>query len=239
MSINHFTRVLVIEFDILVTNNSGMMIRSMNSYHLQLALACSGVSVITSVVGQHIYSLAPYPYLAYDYVTTVALYLHHSWIASLLMMAAFAHAGIFLVRDYTINPASASGEDIIGRVLAHKAAIISHLSWVSLWLGFHTLGVYIHNDTVSAFGEPQNQILIEPIFAQLIQASSGKSMYGYGLFESVNPSSGWVQTVNKSAGSLLLPIGPGDMLAHHAIALGLHITVLILIKGALELVVQS
>jgi len=220
--------------DIIVSANSGMMVKSMNSYHLQLALACAGISVVTSVVGQHIYSLAPYPYLAYDYVTTVALYLHHSWIASLLMMAAFAHAGIFLVRDYTINPATSTGEDIIGRVLAHKAAIISHLSWVSLWLGFHTLGVYIHNDTVTAFGEPQNAILIEPIFAQIIQSASGKALYGTTLFSVVNPSSGWVQSVNKSFGSLLLPIGPGDMLAHHAIALGLHITVLILMKGALD-----
>eukprot|EP00415_Alexandrium_ostenfeldii_P000195 UN0195 len=141
------------------------------SLHLQLSLALAGVSVITSVVAQHIYSLTPYPYLSYDYVTFVALYVHHSWIAELLMMGSFAHAGIFLIRDYLM------GQDVISRILAHKAAIISHLSWVCLWLGFHTLGLYIHNDTVVAFGEPEKQILIEPVFAQVIQGSSGKALY--------------------------------------------------------------
>jgi photosystem I P700 chlorophyll a apoprotein A2 len=41
-------------------------------------------------------------------------------------------------------------------MLDHKEAIISHLSWVSLFLGFHTL--YVHNDVVVAFGQPEKQI---------------------------------------------------------------------------------
>ena len=49
---------------------------------------------------------------------------------------------------------------------------------MSLFLGFHTLGIYVHNDVVMAFGHPERQILIEPIFAQWIQAASGKMMYG-------------------------------------------------------------
>jgi photosystem I P700 chlorophyll a apoprotein A2 len=59
-------------------------------------------------------------------------------------------------------------------MLEHKEAIISHLSWASLFLGFHTLGLYIHNDTVVAFGQPEKQILFEPLFAEYIQAASGK-----------------------------------------------------------------
>jgi photosystem I P700 chlorophyll a apoprotein A2 len=212
--------------DVLFVNgNSGSMISSLGkSLHLQLSLALAGLSVITSVVAQHIYSLAPYPYLSYDSVTFVALYVHHSWIASFLMMGSFAHAGIFLIRDYTVNVATTGPDkykqgrsyafdlqDVIYRILAHKAAIISHLSWICLWLGFHTLGLYIHNDTVVAFGEPEKQILIEPVFAQIIQGSYCQSF-----------------------GSFLLPLGPGDLLAHHAIALGLHVTVLILLKGSLD-----
>jgi len=59
-------------------------------------------------------------------------------------------------------------------MLEHKEAIISHLSWVSLFLGFHTLGLYIHNDTVVSFGQPEKQILFEPLFAEYIQAASVK-----------------------------------------------------------------
>lgn len=75
----------------------------------------------------------------------------------------------------------------------------------------------------------EKQILIEPTNAQIIQQSSGKALYGIIFFNKTI-----VQSVNKSFDSLLLPLGPGDTYAHHAIALGLHITVLILLKGALD-----
>lgn len=148
------------------------------SVDLQLSLALGGVCVITSVVAQDIYSLTPYLYLSYDYIILVALYVHHSWIGSLLMMGSLAHAGIFLIRDYTIYPADPFiRQDVMSRILAHKGAILSHLSWMCLWLGFHTLGLYIHNDTIVAFGEQEKQILIEPVFGQIIQESSGKALY--------------------------------------------------------------
>jgi len=43
---------------------------------------------------------------------------------------------------------------------------------------------------------------------------------------------GWSDAINNNSSSLFLTIGPGDFLVHHAIALGLHITTLILVKGA-------
>ncbi|MCD9558651.1 hypothetical protein HAX54_016177 [Datura stramonium] len=61
-------------------------------------------------------------------------------------------------------------DNVLARMLDHKEAIISHLSWASLFLGFHTLGLCIHNDVMLAFGTPEKQILIEPIFAQWIQS---------------------------------------------------------------------
>jgi photosystem I P700 chlorophyll a apoprotein A2 len=130
-------------------------------------------------------------------------------------------------------------------MLQHKEAIISHLSWVSLFLGFHTLGLYIHNDVCVAFGTPEKQILFEPVFAQFIQASSGKAVYGFDVLLSSSTSAasvasskiwlpGWMDAINSGKNSLFLTIGPGDFLIHHAIALGLHTTTLILVKGALD-----
>merc|ERR1719413_311016 len=112
------------------------------------------------------------------------------------------HAGIFLIRDYSMSN-SARNKDTIGRILEHKASIISHLCWITLWLGFHTLLLYAHNDAVSAFGEADKQLVLDPIYGQIIQAASG----------------------NASIEQSFLPIGPADLLAHHAIALGLHTTV--------------
>ncbi|MCU0567859.1 MAG: photosystem I core protein PsaB [Oculatellaceae cyanobacterium Prado106] len=212
-----------------------------NSLHFQLALALASLGVVTSLVAQHMYSLPPYAFMARDYTTQAALYTHHQYIAGFIMVGAFAHGAIFLVRDY--DPA-ANKNNVLDRVLQHKEAIISHLSWVSLFLGFHTLGLYVHNDVMQAFGTPEKQILIEPVFAQFVQASSGKALYQFDVLLSSATSAasttgavylpGWLDAINSGANSLFLTIGPGDFLVHHAIALGLHTTTLILVKGALD-----
>jgi photosystem I P700 chlorophyll a apoprotein A2 len=191
------------------------------------------------------YALPPYAFIAKDYTTMAALYTHHQYIAGFIMVGAFAHGAIFLVRDY--DPEANKG-NVLYRMLQHKEALISHLSWVSLFLGFHTLGLYVHNDVVVAFGTPEKQMLIEPVFGQFIQAASGKALYGMNVLLS-NPDSiattawpnagnvwlpNWLEAINSGSNSLFLAIGPGDFLVHHAIALGLHTTTLILVKGALD-----
>ena len=213
-----------------------------NSLHMQLGLALACIGVATSLVAQHMYALPAYAFMAKDYVTQAALYTHHQYIAGFLMVGAFAHGAIFFVRDY--DP-EVNKDNVLARMLQHKEAIISHLSWVSLFLGFHTLGLYIHNDTCVAFGTPEKQILFEPVFAQFIQAASGKAVYGFDVLLSSSTSAatvasskiwlpGWIEAINSGKNSLFLTIGPGDFLVHHAIALGLHTTTLILVKGALD-----
>jgi len=212
-----------------------------NSLHFQLGLALASLGVITSLVAQHMYSMPSYAFIAKDFTTQAALYTHHQYIAGFLMVGAFAHGAIFFVRDY--DP-EANKDNVLARMLEHKEAIISHLSWVSLFLGFHTLGIYVHNDVMQAFGTPEKQILIEPVFAQWVQAAQGKALYGFDVLLSNAgsiPSNagaawlpGWLAGINSDSNSLFLTIGPGDFLVHHAIALGLHTTTLILVKGALD-----
>jgi photosystem I P700 chlorophyll a apoprotein A2 len=213
-----------------------------NSLHIQLGLALACLGVATSLTAQHIYALTPYAFLSKDFTTEAALYTHHQYIAGFLMVGAFAHGAIFFVRDY--DP-ELNKNNVLARMLEHKEAIISHLSWACLFLGFHTLGLYIHNDTVVAFGQPEKQILFEPVFAEYIQASSGKAIYEFNvlLSSSTSPATvagnqvwlpGWLEAINNDKNDLFLTIGPGDFLVHHAIALGLHTTTLILVKGALD-----
>lgn len=92
------------------------------------------------------YSLPPYAFLMQDRTTMAALYTHHQYIAGFLMTGAFAHGSIFFIRDYDVI---SNKDNVLSRMLLHKEAIISHLSWVSLFLGFHTLGLYVHNDVVT------------------------------------------------------------------------------------------
>jgi len=213
-----------------------------NSLHMQLGLALASLGVATSLTAQHMYALTPYAYLSKSFTTEAALYTHHQYIAGFLMLGAFAHGAIFFVRDY--DP-ELNKNNVLARMLEHKEAIISHLSWAALFLGFHTLGLYIHNDTVVAFGQPEKQILFEPLFAEYIQAASGKAIYQFNvlLSSSTSPSTvaasqvwlpGWLEAINSGKTDLFLKICPGDFLVHHAIALGLHVCTLILVKGALD-----
>ena len=221
--------------------HSGLFDTVNNSLHFQLGLALAAVGTICSLVAQHMYSLPAYAFLAQDFTTQAALYTHHQYIAGFIMCGAFAHGAIFFIRDY--DPVL-NKNNVLARILDHKEAIISHLSWVSLFLGFHTLGLYIHNDVMLAFGTPEKQILIEPLFAQWIQAAHGQSLYGFDALLSSDQSlayradalwlPGWLNAINNQTNSLFLIIGPGDFLVHHAIALGLHVTTLILVKGALD-----
>ncbi|KAJ8433185.1 hypothetical protein Cgig2_025576 [Carnegiea gigantea] len=188
-----------------------------SSSHL-FGLALASLRVIPSLVAQHIYSLPAYAFIAQDFTTQVALYTHHQYIEGFIMTGAFAHGAIFFIRDY--NPKQ-NGDNVLARMLDHKEAITSHLSWACLFLGFHTLGLYVHNDVMLAFGTPEKQILIEPIFAQWIQSTHGKTSYGFDVLLS-------------STSSPAFNAGPGDFLVHHAITLGLHTTTLILVKGDLD-----
>jgi hypothetical protein len=48
-------------------------------------------------------------------------------------------------------------DNVLARMLEHKEAIISHLP---SFLGFHTLGLYIHNDTVVALDNQKNKFYL-------------------------------------------------------------------------------
>ena len=141
------------------------------SWHAQLAINLAMLGSLSIIVAHHQYSMPPYPYLAIDYATQLSLFTHHLWIGGFCIVGAGAHAAIFMVRDY--DPVS-NQNNVLDRVLRHRDAIISHLNWACIFLGFHSFGLYIHNDTMSALGRPQDMfsdkaIQLQPIFAQWIQ----------------------------------------------------------------------
>ncbi len=62
-----------------------------------------------------------------------------------------------MVRDY--DPVS-NYNNLLDRVLSHRDSIISHLNWACIFLGLHSFGLYIHNDTMSALGRPQDMFSV-------------------------------------------------------------------------------
>lgn len=208
------------------------------SWHAQLAINLALFGSLSIIVAHHQYSMPPYPYLAIDYATQLSLFTHHNWIGGFCVVGAAAHAAIFLVRDY--DPAG-NQNNLLDRVLRHRDAIISHLNWVCIFLGFHSFGLYIHNDTMSALGRPQDMfsdkaIQLQPIFAQFIQnthfLAPQSTAPGSETFTSFTWGGG-ISEVGGRVAMMPIPLGTSDFLVHHIHAFTIHVTVLILLKGVL------
>ncbi|GJS16309.1 photosystem I P700 apoprotein A1 [Tanacetum coccineum] len=209
------------------------------SWHAQLSLNLAMLGSLTIIVAHHMYAMPPYPYLATDYGTQLSLFTHHMWIGGFLIVGAAAHAAIFMVRDY--DPTTRYN-DLLDRVLRHRDAIISHLNWACIFLGFHSFGLYIHNDTMSALGRPQDMfsdtaIQLQPVFAQWIQNTHALAPSATAPGATASTSLTWgggdLVAVGGKVALLPIPLGTADFLVHHIHAFTIHVTVLILLKGVL------
>ncbi len=208
------------------------------SWHAQLATNLAFLGSLTIIIAHHMYAMPPYPYLATDYATQLCLFTHHMWIGGFLIVGGAAHAAIFMVRDY--DPV-VNQNNLLDRVLRHRDAIISHLNWVSMFLGFHSFGLYIHNDTMQALGRPQDMfsdsaIQLQPVFAQWIQnlhtvAPGGTAPNALQVVS--HAFGGGVVAVGGKVAMMPITLGTADFLVHHIHAFTIHVTVLILLKGVL------
>ena len=208
------------------------------SWHAQLSLNLAMMGSLSIIVAHHMYAMPPYPFIGTDYATQLSLFTHHMWIGGFCIVGAGAHASIFMVRDYNI---AQNYNNVLDRVIRHRDAIISHLNWVCIFLGFHSFGLYIHNDTMRALGRSQDMfsdtaIQLQPIFAQWIQnihtlAPSNTSpnalataSYAFG---------GDIISISNKIVMMPITLGTADFMVHHIHAFTIHVCVLILVKGFL------
>jgi photosystem I P700 chlorophyll a apoprotein A1 len=184
------------------------------------------------------YAMPPYPYIATDYPTQLCLFTHHMWIGGFLIVGAGAHGAIFMVRDY--DPAK-NVNNLLDRVIRQRDALISHLNWVCIFLGFHSFGLYVHNDTMRAFGRPQDMfsdtgIQLQPVFAQWVQhlhalAPGNTAPNATEIVSHV--FGGGLVAVGGKVAMMPITLGTADFMVHHIHAFTIHVTVLILLKGVL------
>ena len=85
-----------------------------------------------------------YPFCSSSYVTVLCLFYHHMWNGTFLIIGGGAHASIREIREAYLPIC------INSLFTAHRDVIIGHLIWVSIYLGFHSFSLYIHNDTFQA-----------------------------------------------------------------------------------------
>jgi photosystem I P700 chlorophyll a apoprotein A1 len=208
------------------------------SWHAQLAINLAMIGSLSIIVAHHMYAMPPYPYIATDYPTQLSLFTHHMWIGGFCIVGAGAHASIFMVRDY--NPAQ-NYNNVLDRIIRHRDAIISHLNWVCIFLGFHAFGLYIHNDTMRALGRSQDMfsdtaIQLQPIFAQWVQNIHTLAPGNTSPNALTNASyafGGDIVSVGNKVAMMPISLGTADFMVHHIHAFTIHVTVLILVKGFL------
>ena len=116
-------------------------------------------------------------------------------------------------------------------VLNHRDVIIAHLIWVSIALGLHSFSLYIHNDTLQAFGRPEDifhdnyisSIQLKPVFAGWVQSKIFVSHLAQ--FD--------IKMLDKKVIRITQELGTADFIVHHIHAFTIHVALLILSKGIL------
>ena len=224
-----------------------------NSWHGQLSINLKFTGSLSIACGHHIYVLPVYASFAVDYPTVICLFYHHMWIAGFLIVGATAHASIFMVSSISISTISCISSissifssissifssisssltcrsrsiwSFIQKVLIQRDVIIGHLIWVSIILGLHSLGLYIHNDSLQALARVEdifddNSIQLKPLFA-LVESYFQQNSLDIKIY-----------VVDKKVMKITQELGTADFIVTHIHAFTIHVTLLILSKGIL------
>jgi photosystem I P700 chlorophyll a apoprotein A1 len=212
------------------------------SLHAQLAVNLAMVGSASILVACNMAVMPPYPYIAIDYPTQLSLFTHHMWIGGFLIVGSGAHAAIFMVRDY--DPV----DGLLNTVIEHRDTIISHLNWVCMFLGFHSFGLYCHNDTLRSLGRTSDLfsdggIVLTPGLDLSILRLCGRAVGSSSASVRLDGSEpsyllpGWFQSDLLSVGGKIavapINLGTADFMVYHVHAFTIHVTVLVLLKGVL------
>mmetsp|Transcript_4772 Transcript_4772/g.11849 ORF Transcript_4772/g.11849 Transcript_4772/m.11849 type:complete len:633 (-) Transcript_4772:8-1906(-) len=193
----------------------------LSSWHTQLSIGLLLLATFSFLHSHNIYAAPVYQFLACDYPCQLSLYTHHIWIGGFLMVGCGAHASIALVTD--LKPSQTPS--LFYKVLAQRDILIGHLIWVVIFLGMHSFGLYIHNDTLQALGRPEDtfsdtSLQLKPIFASILGFASSSSDNDF-------------HAVGTRIISVRSSLGTADFMIQHIHAFTIHTTALILIKGTL------
>jgi photosystem I P700 chlorophyll a apoprotein A1 len=184
-------------------------------WHSQLSVNLAISGSLSIAFAHHLSAMPVYAYTLYP--TMLCLFCHHMWIGGFLIVGAGAHASIYVIGSKTTGLEAV----ILSSTNWHRDSIIGHLIWVSIALGLHSFGLYIHNDTLEALGRPEDMfgdssIQLKPIFANQISR-------GYST----------VEVLHGKLIRLTQELGTADFMVHHIHAFTIHVTLLVLLKGLL------
>ena len=196
----------------------------LSSWHSQLATSLLISSSTSILFASFVVVLPAYEYLPLDYPSLVSLYVHHMWIGGFIIVGSSAHYSIALLTDIS---SSDKGSSLYLLLLSQRDIILGHLTWVTIFLGFHSFGLYIHNDSLLALGRPEDtfgdfSIQLKPIFSTLLSSSIPSSLLTLSF-----------HCLGSKILSSSSTLGTADFMVTHIHAFTIHTTVLILLKSIL------
>ena len=150
-------------------------------------------------------------YLSTSYESALSISVHHIWIGAASILGKASHLSIYYTRMISLQT-----------IESHRDTLFGHLSWITIFLGLHSFGLYIHNDTMYSLGLPYSSIS-DPSY------HLSPLPFNYTLSPSHTP----ISTLNYKISNLLPESSTADYLSVHIHAFTIHVTTLILFKGFL------
>jgi len=187
---------------------------SFSGWHVELAVNLRLTATISIIFAHHVYTIPAYPFISSSYTTMTCLFSHHIWIGGFLILGAAAHRSIQIIRN--------EGLYITANQLIYNQAdiILGHLIWLTIALGLHSFGLYIHNDALESLRRQEdlfsdNGIQLKPLLYSQLYPVMDTEMLDDKLITSTQE------------------LGTSDFMIHHIHAFTIHVSVLIMLKGIL------
>lgn len=165
---------------------------------LTLAIASGSMGSLSIMLCFALLFAPSYGPIASAYATVWALFCHHFWVGILFLLAAASYLALFAVR----------ARSTFALLFSHRDILLGHLTWVCTFLGTHSVGALIHNDSMEALARnydtfSDTSIQVRPMLAMLVASPTFSSF------------------------------STGDFLVGHVECFCIHTTVLVLLKGLL------
>jgi photosystem I P700 chlorophyll a apoprotein A1 len=166
---------------------------------LSLAVALGSLGSLAIAVSFTLPFAPCYRALGSAFPTVWALFSHHFWLGILALAGAASHLALCCTRLGISSPP-------LGLiVLSQRETLIGHLTWVRAFLGAHSVGALLHNDSMEALGRNDDSF-----------SDAGMPVRPMILTAPLAPS-----------------LGSADCLIFHVDSFCLHTAALVLAKGVL------
>jgi photosystem I P700 chlorophyll a apoprotein A1 len=198
------------------------------SWHCALAVNLSVMSTVCLLISHSSLFIPVYPHLVTDFPTSFSIFCHHSWISSILIVGASSHLSIAVLSELFVShqKTKQTSYHYLFKILSHRDILIGHLIWATIFIGLHSFGAYIHNDTLLSLGRLEgtfsdSSIQLKPVFA----IHTGNQVQTY------TPTYLKLDVYySPNLESLTTLLGTSDFMVSHIHAFTIHTTVLILVK---------